>query len=92
MENFMDSFDSYKSLSLSEFAGRRVVEPSKSKWSPPPMDTRSPRRATNALPATCDGIEHLMKGNRIDGMGSGKWATGIPTHWTKQRQKRKLLF
>ncbi|GBP46792.1 hypothetical protein EVAR_10760_1 [Eumeta japonica] len=43
----------WKGLSVKQRSrGKRVCEPIKSKWSPPPMDTRSPWRVTDALPAS----------------------------------------
>ncbi|GBP77045.1 hypothetical protein EVAR_45953_1 [Eumeta japonica] len=44
-------------------------EPSDGRWSPPPADTRNPRGVTRALPATWDGLGHLMKGDWLEGRG-----------------------
>ncbi|GBP31154.1 hypothetical protein EVAR_21592_1 [Eumeta japonica] len=42
--------------------GKRACEPLESMWSPPPIETRKPRRGTGALPAFWVGIRYLMSG------------------------------
>ncbi|GBP50098.1 Uridine phosphorylase 2 [Eumeta japonica] len=53
---------------------QRACEPLKCRCSPPPMNTRNPRRVASPLPAFWAGIEYLVK---------GEWATETLIHWTK---------
>ncbi|GBP08789.1 hypothetical protein EVAR_7358_1 [Eumeta japonica] len=53
------------------------------RWSPPPVDSRNPKRVISTLPASGEGIGHLTEGGRIDGRGKGGWATGTLTQWMK---------
>ncbi|GBP66155.1 hypothetical protein EVAR_83935_1 [Eumeta japonica] len=64
--------------------GKRAGEPLKSRRSSPPMDTCSPKRVTNALPASWKRKGHLMAGDRVDKRGEGERATKTHTHWTKR--------
>ncbi|GBP64302.1 hypothetical protein EVAR_88254_1 [Eumeta japonica] len=49
---------------------------SKSKWSPPPMNTRNTRGVTDAMTVSWKGLEYVTKGNLMDGGIST--SVGIP--------------
>ncbi|GBP52454.1 hypothetical protein EVAR_39913_1 [Eumeta japonica] len=49
---------------------KRTAEPSKTKWSSPPRDTRNSREVTSKLPASRVGMAYLKE----EGLVERKWA------------------
>ncbi|GBP51686.1 hypothetical protein EVAR_48309_1 [Eumeta japonica] len=67
---------SRENASRSRGRDKRASKLTESRWSTPPMDTRSPRGVTSGLPVSWKGIGYLMKVDRVDGRGKEEWAPG----------------
>ncbi|GBP04160.1 hypothetical protein EVAR_74876_1 [Eumeta japonica] len=74
---------------------KQACEPPESRWAPPPMDTRNPKRVIGALPVSWVGIRYLMEGK------IGRWRrawghrVGVihrNSHLLDERKQRKLLL
>ncbi|GBP55653.1 hypothetical protein EVAR_97861_1 [Eumeta japonica] len=45
---------------------KQADDPSESRWSTSPMDTRNPRGVTGTLPVSREGIGYLMEGELME--------------------------
>ncbi|GBP76992.1 hypothetical protein EVAR_57673_1 [Eumeta japonica] len=65
----------------------RRGELSKSRRSPPPMDTRNSTRVMSALPTFWEGKGKLIEGDWIGSKGKGDQDTGTLIRWTKSNKR-----